>query len=66
MILFLNEKIKKYECLNYKLSNFEEIESILSTNNLIELKDSKNKKLIVENKYRYKKSYLMNFLFMKI
>ena len=49
--IFLNKKNQKlWNDLNYKLSNFEEIESILSTNNLIELKkDSKNKKLIVEN-----------------
>ena len=48
--IFLNKKNQKlWNDLNYKLSNFEEIESILSTNNLIELKkDSKNKKLIAE------------------
>ena len=47
---FFNKKNQKlWNDLNYKLSNFKEIKSILSTNNLIELKkDSKNKKLITQ------------------
>ena len=62
--IFLNKKNQQlWNDLNYKLSDFEEIESILSTNNLIELKkDSKNKKLILEKINIDSKAKLFNEL----
>ena len=62
--IFFNKKYQKlWNDLNYKLSNFEEIKSILSTNNLIELKkDSKNKKLITEKINIESKEKLFNDL----
>ena len=62
--VFFNEKIQKlWNNLNYELSEFKEIKSILSTNNLIELKkDSKNKKLIVNKISLLSKEKLLNEL----
>ena len=62
--VFFNEKIQKlWNNLNYELSEFKEIKSILSTNNLIELKkDSKNKKLIVNKIRLLNKEKLLNEL----
>ena len=62
--VFFNEKIQKlWNNLNYELSEFKEIKSILSTNNLIELKkDSKNKKLIVNKISLLSREKLLNEL----
>ena len=62
--VFFNEKIQKlWNNLNYELSEFKEIKSILSTNNLIELKkDSKNKKLFVNKISLLSKEKLLNEL----
>ena len=62
--IFFNEKIQKlWNNLNYELSEFKEIKSILSTNNLIELKkDSKNKKLIVNKISLLSREKLLNEL----
>ena len=62
--VFFNEKIQKlWNNLNYELSEFKEIKSIISTNNLIELKkDSKNKKLIVNKIRLLSKEKLLNEL----
>ncbi len=48
-LLFTEKNQKLWDNLNSKLASFKEVESILSTNNLIELiKDKENKQLIVK------------------